>query len=130
MNDYEKNSYCDRRQHQGSITDAADRQRCLDAALALYGRVDVLVNNAGVAPRVRADLLEMTEESFDFVLGVNTKGTMFMSQCVARQMAGQAEESGARGIIVNIGSMSAEVSSVSRGEYCVSKAGVAMLTKL
>lgn len=101
-----------------------------DAALALYGRVDVLVNNAGVAPRVRADLLEMTEESFDFVLGVNTKGTMFMSQCVARQMAGQTEENGARGIIVNIGSMSAEVSSVSRGEYCVSKAGVAMLTKL
>ena len=115
---------------QGSITDAADRQRCLDAALALYGRADVLVNNAGVAPRVRADLLEMTEESFDFVLGVNTKGTMFMSQCAARQMAGQAEENGARGIIVNIGSMSAEVSSVSRGEYCVSKAGVAMLTKL
>lgn len=115
---------------QGSITSAADRARCLEAAVALYGRVDVLVNDAGIAPRVRADLLEMTEESFDFVVSVNTKGTMFMSQCVAKQMISQPEQDGARGVIVNIGSMSAEVSSISRGEYCVSKAGIAMLTKL
>lgn len=115
---------------RGSITSEADRRLCLETAVGLYGRVDVLVNDAGVAPRVRADLLEMTEESFDFVVSVNTKGTMFMSQCVARQMIAQPELDGARGVIVNIGSMSAEVSSISRGEYCVSKAGIAMLTKL
>ena len=100
--------------------------------LERYGRLDLLVNNAGVAPLQRVDLLEMTEESFDRVLGINLKGTMFMCQAAARAMlAGKAQ-----GLpdyqprIVNIGSISAYTSSTSRGEYCISKAGVGMVTML
>ncbi len=96
----------------------------------MFGGVHVLVNNAAVAPDVRADLLEMTEESFDRVVGINTKGNMFLTQAVAKQMIAQPPAGKKRGTIVNISSCSAEVSSVNRGEYCVSKAGVSMLTKL
>ena len=88
------------------------------------------MNNAGVAPLIRADLLDMTEESFDRVISVNTKGTMFLTQAVAKQMISQEPVDGRRGIIVNVSSCSAAVSSVSRGEYCISKAGVSMLTTL
>ena len=84
---------------QANIGDAADRQKIVDAALAAFGRVDVLVNNAGVAPKVRADLLDMTEESFDYVVGVNTKGNMFLTQAVARQMIRQQPLDGRRGVI-------------------------------
>lgn len=115
---------------QGDVSVAADRARCIQETVARFGRLDALVNNAGVAPLVRADLLEMTEESFDRVLAINTKGTLFMSQLAARQMLRQEPVGKKRGTIVNVGSCSAEVSSTSRGEYCVSKAGVAMLTKL
>lgn len=115
---------------QGDVSKAEDRQKCVDAAVAHYGEIDVLVNNAGVAPKVRADLLEMTEESFDRVLAINTKGCMFMSQLVAKQMLKQDIKGRKRGTIVNISSCSAVVSSISRGEYCVSKAGVSMLTRL
>lgn len=115
---------------KGNICDAADRQRLIDETVARFGGIHVLVNNAGIAPRVRADLLEMTEESFDRVLGVNTKGNMFITQAVARQMLKQDFVGRKRGTIVNISSCSAEVSSISRGEYCVSKAGVSMLTTL
>ena len=95
-----------------------------------WGRIDVLVNNAGVAPLERVDLLEMTEESFDRVIGINTRGNMFLTQAVARQMIAQPMQGRKRGTIINISSCSAEVSSISRGEYCVSKAGISMLTKL
>ncbi len=115
---------------QANIGHAADRHRIVDAALAAFGRVDVLVNNAGVAPKVRADLLDMSEESFDYVVGVNTKGNMFLTQAVAKQMIRQQPLDGRRGVIVNVSSCSAVVSSTSRGEYCVSKAGVSMLTTL
>lgn len=115
----------------GSTTCAADRESFVSEIMARYGRIDVLVNNAGVAPRVRQDLLSATEESFDFVVGVNVKGTMFMSQTVAREMLRQpADENGVRAIIVNISSFSAFVSSPNRPEYCISKAGVSMLTRL
>ena len=90
----------------------------------------MLVNNAGVAPLVRADLLEMTEESFDRVVGINTKGNMFLTQAVARQMISQEPIEKRKGVIVNISSCSSVVSSTSRGEYCVSKAGISMLTTL
>ena len=112
--------------HAGSIADSADRLRVVDEVMARHGRIDVLVNNAGVAPKERNDLLQMTEASFDYVVGTNTKGNMFMTQAVARKMV----ETKTPGVIVNISSCSAEVSSVNRGEYCVSKAGVSMLTKL
>ena len=82
---------------QANIGDHDDRLRILDAALTAFGRVDALVNNAGVAPRVRADLLEMSEESFDYVLGVNTKGNMFLTQAVAKQMIRQAPLDGRKG---------------------------------
>lgn len=112
--------------HAGDIANTEDRLRVVDEVAALHGRIDVLVNNAGVAPKERSDLLQMTEESFDYVVGTNTKGNMFMTQAVARQMI----QARTPGIIVNISSCSAEVSSVNRGEYCVSKAGISMLTRL
>lgn len=115
---------------QGSISNHDDRMRCIDLAIEKYGRVDVLVNNAGVAPKQRADILSMTEESYDYVMNTNTKGTMFMTQYAAKKMMQQQPVDGVRGIIVNISSISADVSSVNRGEYCVSKAGISMLTKL
>ena len=115
---------------QGSTTSQEDREVFLQKTVEKYGDIDVLVNNAGVAPKVRQDLLEMTEESFDYVVGTNTKGTMFMTQLVAKQMLKQEVKGRRRGVIVNISSSSVTVSSTNRGEYCVSKAGVAMLTTL
>lgn len=102
---------------QGSITEKADRERFVAAVVEKYGDIDVLVNNAGVAPKIRNDILEMTEESFDYVVGTNTKGTMFMTQLVAKQMLTQEVKGRRRGVIVNISSSSVAVSSVSRGEY-------------
>lgn len=115
---------------QANIGDHDDRLRIVEEALAAFGRIDALVNNAGVAPLVRADLLEMSEESFDRVIGINTKGNMFLTQAVANQMIRQEPLGGRRGVVVNVSSCSAVVSSTSRGEYCVSKAGVSMLTTL
>ncbi len=114
------------------ISRKEDRQLALEHIVRRYGRIDLLVNNAGVAPLERRDILEMTEESFDRVLGINLKGTMFMCQLFAKEMIAerQADIPDWQPRIVNIGSMSAYTSSVSRGEYCVSKAGVGMVTKL
>lgn len=116
---------------QASIAEHDDRLRIVEKTMKAFGRIDVLVNNAGVAPLQRADLLTMTEESFDRVIGINTKGNMFLTQAVANQMICQdMTEEGRRGVIINISSCSAVVSSVNRGEYCISKAGVSMLTTL
>lgn len=115
---------------QGDIANSADRMRCVDEAVKKFGTIDVLVNNAGVAPLERNDLLKMTEESFDRVIGINTKGNMFMTQAVANQMLKQEINGRKRGVIVNISSCSSVVSSTGRGEYCVSKAGISMLTTL
>lgn len=114
----------------GDISKQEDRERLLDETLQHFGAVHVLVNNAGVAPKVRQDLLEMSEESFDRVITINTKSNMFLTQLVAKQMLKQDIEGRKRGTIINISSCSAEVSSTGRGEYCISKAGVSMLTKL
>ena len=115
-----------------NIADARQRKNLIEQTEAMFGRIDVLVNNAGMAPRVRRDILETTEESFDEVLGVNLKGTFFLCQLAAnamlRMQAKQLEEYAPR--IVNIGSMSAYTSSPSRPEYCISKAGIAMVTQL
>lgn len=115
----------------GNITSAESRQSVVDAVMAEFGRIDVLVNNAGVAPRVRMDILETTEESFDFVLGINLKGTFFFTQLVSNVMIDEVKKDiGIKPIIVNISSMSAYVSSTGRGEYCISKAGISMVTTL
>lgn len=112
----------------GDLSKAADRACTVETALDAYGRIDILVNVAGVAPRVRADLLEMTEESYDFVMNINTKGTLFLTQAVANRMI--QNDGDCKGTIVNISSMSAYTSSTNRGEYCISKAGVSMITTL
>lgn len=114
----------------GDITSRDDRERCVKTALDEYGRIDILVNNAGVAPLQRADLLEMTEESFDRVISVNLKAAMFLTQLVAKQMISQPPFESGRGTVINIASVSSDTVSLNRGEYCVSKAGLSMLTKL
>jgi len=116
--------------YEGSVTEAGDREGFVDAVLKKFEEIDVLVNNAGVAPLVRQDILQMTEESFDRVLGINLKGAMFFTQLVAKQMLKQDYKGSMRGTIVNICSSSAYISSISRGEYCMSKAGMAMMTLL
>ena len=114
------------------ISRAEDREDAIRYLAERYGRIDLLVNNAGVAPLERRDLLEMTEESFDRVIGINLKGTLFMTQAAAREMLREKEAGIAdwQPRIVIIGSMSAYTSSTSRGEYCVSKAGLGMVTRL
>ena len=114
----------------GDVSSATDRQRLVDAALANTGRIDVLVNSAGVAPKIRADLLEMSEESYDYCMNINTRGTMFLTQLVANKMIENTPENGVRGYICNVSSISAYTSSVNRGEYCISKAGLSMVTTL
>lgn len=114
------------------ISVAGERERLLREIDARYERLDILVNNAGVAPKERVDLLETTEESMDRLLGINLKGTFFMCQGAARLMIAM-QKRGLEGYsprIINVSSISAYTSSVSRGEYCISKAGVSMTTKL
>ena len=115
----------------GDVTSAEDRAAALEKIRQTFGRLDVLVNNAGVAPKVRADILEAGEESYDRVMTINLKGPYFLTQAVANWMLEQQQrEPDARRCIVNISSMSSYVASPSRGEYCISKAGVSMATKL
>jgi 3-oxoacyl-[acyl-carrier protein] reductase len=112
---------------QADIADAADRARLVAETLEAFGQIDLLVNNAGMAPRQRMDLLETTETSYDEVMAVNLKGPFFLTQLVARRMIELKVE---RAGIINIGSLSAYTSSVNRGEYCLSKAGMGMMTAL
>ena len=116
---------------RADVSSAEDRRRLVETARSKFGRVDMLVNNAGIAPAERADILEASEESFERVMNVNLKGPYFLTQSVAKWMIEQKRNYPERAFrIVNIGSMSAYTSSVSRGEYCVSKAGVGMMTRL
>jgi len=108
------------------ISTPADRKRLLDETIAKFGKIDLLVNNAGVAPENRLDILETTEESFKRVLRINLEGSFFMCQLFANQMIAQ----GTQGRIINIASISSYTSSVTRGEYCISKAGLSMVTQL
>jgi NAD(P)-dependent dehydrogenase (short-subunit alcohol dehydrogenase family) len=113
------------------ISKEDDRRQLFEYIIKKYGRLDVQVNNAGVAPRTRLDLLQTTEESYDFVMDINLKGTFFMCQAAANAMlsvCGSVPDYQPR--IVNIASVSSYASSVNRGEYCVSKAGISMVTKL
>jgi NAD(P)-dependent dehydrogenase (short-subunit alcohol dehydrogenase family) len=115
----------------GDVTSAADRAKALAAVERTFGRLDVLVNNAGVAPSKRADILEADEGSYDRVMSINVKGPYFLTQAVANWMIRQrAERAEAWRCIVNISSISAYTASPSRGEYCLSKAAISMATKL
>ena len=107
------------------ISSTADREKILSTATENFGTPFILVNNAGVAPKTRKDMLEITEENFDYVLGINLKGTYFLTQMAANLMKEKNE-----GYIVNIGSISADTVSLNRAEYCISKAGVRMITGL
>jgi NAD(P)-dependent dehydrogenase (short-subunit alcohol dehydrogenase family) len=109
------------------VASAADRARLLQTIESSLGRLDVLVNNAGIAPAVRADILDAGEESFDHLIATNLKGPYFLTQAVANWMIRQPP---ATRCIVNISSISATVASVNRGDYCISKAGIAMATRL
>lgn len=116
---------------QADIGESAAHQRLVDCVKNRFQRLHVLVNNAGVAPKVRADLLDATEESFDFVMRINLRGPYFLTQAVARWMIEQRKaEADWKGCVVNVSSISATVASVNRGDYCISKAGVAMATQL
>jgi len=116
---------------RGDVAVAAERQAILNAVRTRFGRLDVLVNNAGVAPTTRADILEAAEESFDRLIAINLKGSYFLTQLAARWMIEQLGADAAfSGVIVNISSVSATEASINRGDYCISKAGVAMATQL
>jgi 3-oxoacyl-[acyl-carrier protein] reductase len=116
---------------QGDIASSSDRIEMLRQVKDHYGALHVLVNNAGVAPKERRDILEATEESFDYVMGVNLKGSYFLTQKTANWMIEQKKmDTEFKGCIINISSVSATVASINRGEYCISKAGIGMATQL
>jgi NAD(P)-dependent dehydrogenase (short-subunit alcohol dehydrogenase family) len=116
---------------RGDVSSAADRDSLVELAKSKFGRCDMLVNNAGVAPLKRLDILEATEESFDRVLRINLKGPYFLTQQVANWMIEQKKKFPERAFrIINTSSLSAYTSSPGRGEYCISKAGMSMMTML
>ena len=110
---------------QCDVSSGADRAALIEFARTRFGRLDLLVNNAGIAPRQRLDILEATEEIFDEVLGTNLRGPYFLTQLAARWMAGQGA-----GRIVFVTSISSYTASINRGEYCISKAGLSMAVAL
>ena len=120
---------------QGSVADLADDKRFLTQTVEAWGRVDALVNNAGVAPSERLDILVATPESYDRVLDINLRGPYFLTQMVAAEMIklrGDHDPATDRvvGTIVNVTSISSDIVSTNRGEYCISKAGGTMANKL
>lgn len=116
---------------QGDVASTEARQQMLSKIRSHYGRLNVLVNNAGVAPKERKDILEATEESFEYVIKTNLQGPYFLTQQVANWMIEQKQKEKAfSASIINVSSISATVASVNRGEYCVSKAGISMMTAL
>jgi len=116
---------------QGNISDSDERQRLISEAVECHGIIHALVNNAGVAPSARLDILETTEESYDRVMDINLKGPFFLSQAIAKKMVEwKKAQTDVLFSIVNIGSISATIASITRGEYCLSKAGMSMMTDL
>jgi len=116
---------------QADIGVDTERELLLKSIRKQWGRLDLLVNNAGMAPRQRTDLLEMSESSFDEVMATNLKGPFFLTQAAAKWMLELQQNQGVeRPVIINIGSISAYTASVNRGEYCISKAGMGMMTAL
>ncbi|MEV7228355.1 3-ketoacyl-ACP reductase [Polymorphospora sp. NPDC051019] len=116
---------------QADVSVTADRQKLVDEAITAFGRLDLLVSNAGVAPDVRADMLEASEESFDRLIRINLKGPYFLAQAAARKMIEQIEAGMVTAPkIVIVSSISTYTASVNRGDYCVSKAGLGMVAQL
>jgi len=117
---------------RGDISSRDDRAAMLAQTLDTFGRLDALVNNAGMAPRVRADLTETTEASFEELLRVNLQGPFFLTQAVANHWLAKPHESALPGgfKVIFVTSISADTASVNRGEYCISKAGLAMTSQL
>jgi NAD(P)-dependent dehydrogenase (short-subunit alcohol dehydrogenase family) len=116
---------------QGNIAVREDRQAMFDKILSHFGAVNVLVNNAGIAPRERADILHAKEEIWDEVMDINLKGPYFLTQLFASYFVEMKIKNPLfDATIINVSSISAFVASVNRGEYCISKAGIAMATKL
>jgi 3-oxoacyl-[acyl-carrier protein] reductase len=116
---------------RADVGERADRVRLVSEVRDAFGRLNVLVNNAGMAPRARVDLLEAGEESFERLLRVNLQGPYFLTQGVARWMLEQkGPGEGWSGCVVNVTSVSATHASPNRGEYCISKAGLAMASQL
>jgi NAD(P)-dependent dehydrogenase (short-subunit alcohol dehydrogenase family) len=113
---------------RSDIADVADHARVLDDVLGWRGRIDCLVNNAGISAPRRGDLLELVPQAFDQVLGVNLRGTFFFTQAAAKRML--VVPAARPRSIITISSVNAELASPERGEYSISKAGLAMLTKL
>src|SRR6266496_4485238 len=116
---------------RGDISSSTDRENIIRQVKEHYGKLHVLINNAGVAPKERKDILDATEESFDDVISTNLKGPYFLMQKAANWMIEQKKnDQEFTGCIINISSISATVASVNRGEYCISKAGISMATQL
>jgi len=115
---------------QADIALAADRERMLAFVKEKMGRLDLLVNNAGVAPNVRADLLDAGEESFDRLININLKGPYFLTQAASKLMRESEAAPEHPKTVVNVTSISAFTVSTNRGDYCIAKAGLAMMTKL
>jgi NAD(P)-dependent dehydrogenase (short-subunit alcohol dehydrogenase family) len=116
---------------RGDIGSSDARMAMLESVRKGFGRLNILVNNAGVAPKERKDILEASEDSFDYVVGTNLKGPYFLTQAVAKWMIEQKQMAPDEFFsIINVGSISATVASVNRGEYCVAKSGIAMMTLL
>ena len=115
---------------QADVARRSDHAAMVDAIQKTFGRLDVLINNAGVAPDVRADILDASEESFDRLMSINLKGPYFLTQAVAKHMIAHKPASEWRGRIINVSSISATIASVNRGDYCISKAGITMATQL
>lgn len=116
---------------RGDVSVGEDRFRMLDAVIQRFDRINVLVNNAGIAPPERMDILYATEENFEYVMNVNLQGPYFLTQLVANKMIEtKRSEPEEFYCIINVSSVSATIASVNRGEYCISKAGIAMATRL
>ena len=115
---------------QADVSSSADRERMVAFVKEKFGRLDLLVNNAGVAPNVRADLLDAGEESFDRLININLKGPYFLTQAAAKLIIASDPLPGVTRAVVNVTSISAYTVSTNRGDYCVAKAGLAMMTKL
>jgi len=114
---------------EADISDTTAHARLVDSAFAAFGRLDCLVNNAGVQVKVRGDMLDATEESFDRLLRINLRGTFFLTQAVARRMVAEQPGPHPRSIIT-VSSANAFVVSINRAEYCMSKSGLSMMNKL